>query len=288
MELTEEQMKILREKEMEIFRSFIDVCKKLNLQYFVVQGTLLGAVRHQGFIPWDDDIDVGMLREDFDIFIEKGQALLPEEFFVQTHFTDPAYPHGFAKIRNNQTAFVETSSKNLRMNHGIFIDVFPFDYYPDGLFSKITFETKKLLLRYRIRCSLFEPAAKEKTAGNFARWVMKEISKKIYPSLTEALDKQYALYKNIKKGRYRINNGSPWGKRECIPKEWVQTTTPVLFEGMKVAAPIKYKKYLEHVYGDYMKLPPLERRVTHHYLSYIDFEKAYSPGNINSCKGREL
>lgn len=154
LELSDQQMKQLRQIELNILQNFIDVCEKLQIQYFVVQGTLLGTIRHQGFIPWDDDIDVGMLRADYEIFIKNGQDLLPDEYFIQTHDTDPAYPHGFAKVRNSHTAFVETTCKDIHMNHGIYIDVFPFDYYPDNWISQRIFEVKKLLLRYRIRCSL--------------------------------------------------------------------------------------------------------------------------------------
>lgn len=275
MDLTDQQINELRQVELEILRNCIRTFEQLHIQYFVVQGTLLGAVRHHGFIPWDDDIDIGMLREDYEIFLREGKAFLPAHYFIQTHDTDPAYPHGFAKVRNSNTAFVETTCKNLPMNHGIYIDIFPFDYYPDGKLARVKFETQKLLLRYRIRCSLYIPDDDKRSVKNFIRSCIKRVSKIVYPSLDVALEKQVQLYQREKSGRYRINNGSPWGKRECIPAEWLDTVTTMKFEGMDVNAPIQYKAYLTHVYGDYMTLPPPEKRIPHHFICALDFAKPY-------------
>ena len=120
--LTEEQMRGLRLKELDLLRAFVGCCEEMGLRYFVVQGTLLGAVRHGGFIPWDDDIDVGLFREDFDRFVHDGQKHLPSSFFVQTCISDPEFPQGFAKVRDSNTTFVETTSRTLKINHGIYID----------------------------------------------------------------------------------------------------------------------------------------------------------------------
>lgn len=277
MDLSKEQIYKLRQTELDILRSFIHVCSQLNLKYFVVQGTLLGAVRHQGFIPWDDDIDVGMLREDYEVFLKKGQALMPDGYFIQTCDTDPEYPHGFAKIRNSKTAFVETTCKNLKMNHGIFIDVFPFDYYPERSFTRMVLNCRKLLLRYRIRCCLYIPRDEKLSVANVARTFLKALSKIIYPSLKKAIKKQSELYDYRGKSNWRINYGSPWGKRECIPAEWLKETSSMKFEGIEVSVPSRYKEYLTHVYGHYMELPPPEKRIPHHYISFIDFENAYRP-----------
>ena len=276
MDLTDRQMDELRQAELEILRNCIRAFEQLHVQYFMVQGTLLGAVRHQGFIPWDDDIDIGMLREDYEIFLRQGKELLPAHYFIQTHDTDPAYPHGFAKVRNSNTAFVETTCKNLPINHGIYIDLFPFDYYPDKKTAEIKLEMQKLLLRYRIRCSLYIPDDDKRSARNFVRACLKRISKIVYPSLDDALEKQTQLYKREKKGRYRINHGSPWGKRECIPAEWLDEVTTLRFEGMDVKAPAQYKAYLSHVYGDYMTLPPPEERIPHHFICAFDLTKPYT------------
>lgn len=276
MELSEEQMLKLRNVELNILRNFIEVCGKLDISYFVIQGTLLGAVRHHGFIPWDDDIDVGMLREDYTRFLQYGQSLLLKQYFLQTHYSDPMYPHGFAKIRDCSTAFVETSCKNIKMNHGIYIDIFPFDYYPDNTVAQTVFELKKLILRYRIRDSMFIPSDKQKNMKNLVRYILKRGSKLLYPSLSAALDAQDDLYQRTKHGKNRINNGSPWGKKECIPNEWLNGITTLDFEGIPVNAPCFYKEYLTHVYGDYMTLPPPEKRIPHHYICALDFEHSYT------------
>lgn len=96
-----------------------------------------------------------------------------------------------------------------------------------------------------------------------------------YPSLDTALEKQEHLYKREKTGHCRINHGSPWGKKECIPAQWLDEVTTLKFEGVDVRAPVQYRAYLTHVYGDYMALPPPEEQVPHHYICMLDFTKPY-------------
>lgn len=273
--LTPEQIKQLREKELELLKMFVVICNQLQLNYFIVQGTLLGAVRHQGFIPWDDDIDVGMLRKDYEIFLEKASEYIPENYFLQTYETDPEYTHCFAKLRNSQTTFIETTCKNRKMNHGIYIDIFPFDYYPDGKLRGILFDLKKLIIRYRIREVYYIPSDEAVSMINIIRKILKLLSKCCYKTVEDALKKQQQLYTGIKKSKYLINNGSPWGNRERIPSEWMEEYTEMDFEGLSVKAPARYREYLQRVYGDYMTLPPAQKRVPHHYISAIDFEKSY-------------
>lgn len=275
-DLSKTQFQQLRETEIEILKQFIHVCEELNLSYFLVQGTLLGAVRHAGFIPWDDDIDVGMKREDYDIFLKKGQQYLKDGYFIQNVSTDPEYPHGFSKIRKTKTTFLEKSCKNLDINHGIYIDVFPFDYYPDSKLQGLILETKKVLLRYRIRCSLHIPQDKKITPQNLIRNAIKAFSCMVYPSIQEARRKQDELYSGFHEGKQRVNMGSPWGKRERIPADWIEETTLLAFENMKLRAPVNYKEYLSHVYGNYMEMPPPEERIPHHYIDEIDFEHSYT------------
>lgn len=277
MELDKKHIEQLRMAELDLLRVFMSVCDELGLKYFIVQGTLLGAVRHGGFIPWDDDIDVGMLRKDYDILMSKGQTLLPPGYFLQTHESDPGYIHGFGKLRNSNTAFVETTCQYRKMNHGIFIDIFPFDFYPDSRLKRCVFELKKFFLRYRVQDLLNIPSNRVSTVRGLVKQIIGFISRIIYPSAEAAADEQSRIYKSFAEGSTVISNGSPWASRERVPIEWVQLVTKLSFEGIEVSAPLKYHEYLAAVYGDYMTLPPEEERVPHHYISYIDFERAFEP-----------
>ena len=141
----------LKRAELEIFKHFVLCCEKLGVTYFLMDGSLLGAVRHKGFIPWDDDIDVGMMRKDYEILIAKAQTLLPEYLFLQTYKTDKGVMNNFAKIRDSRTTFIETSQKEQQINHGVYIDIFPLDGFPEDLKDQTVFERRnKLLRKHRI------------------------------------------------------------------------------------------------------------------------------------------
>lgn len=266
--MNEQNLQGLKAVELELLKEFLRVCEILGLKYYVLGGTLLGAVRHKGFIPWDDDIDIGMPREDYEKFISLGQAYLPENLFVQTFLTDPGYPANFAKIRNSDTTFIETSVRNCNMNHGIYIDIFPLDYYPEK--KAFWFELKKLLLTLRISTVFTKTKTKGKT--RIARWV----ACVIYPSHRKALERREKLFRSVKRSELIVNNCGAWGKKEIIPDEWYQEGCLLEFEGLKVRAPKGYDEWLNQVYGDYMQFPPEEKRVTHHYADVIDLKRTYT------------
>ena len=271
-DVKEYELEQLKQCELEILKHFIRVCEKLKLKYYLMGGTLLGAVRHQGFIPWDDDIDVGMSREDYEIFVNQAQELLPQKYFVQTHLSDPNYPLNFAKIRNSETTFWETAVRDLDMNHGVFIDVFPLDVYPDDKDKQKTLEIKKRFLTSRITDIFYAEVPLKRT---FAGKVQLALSKVCYPDFRKAVIKKEQLIKSVKKGTKLANHGGAWGEKEIVPAEWYGEGAVLEFEGLTVLGPEKYELWLKQVYGDYMKLPPIEKRVTHHYTDQIDLEKSY-------------
>lgn len=272
-DVSEAVMEELRKCELDIFSEFISICEKLDVKYFLVGGTLLGAVRHQGFIPWDDDIDVGMLRADYNIFIQNAPGLLPEYYFLQTVDTDPEFPHNFAKIRDSRTTFIETTMKRFHMNHGAFIDIFPFDYYPESTIKAKVIEFKKKFIKARIdEGFVFEEPVQRSILGK----VMLAISKVVYPQIPKAVKARGKLYVSCKKSSKVTNFCGMWGSREVIPKKWVEDTCELKFENIDVDCPKGYAEYLTSVYGDYMKLPPVEERVGHHYTEYIDMERPYT------------
>lgn len=261
----------LRETQQALLCEFIGICEKLGLQYFAVQGTLLGAVRHEGSIPWDDDIDVGMLRKDYEVFLDKAPGLLPEYYFLQTFHTDPEFYHCFAKLRDSRTTFIEKTAQKLRrMNQGIFIDIFPFDFYPENLLKAKWFDLKKFVFRYRLRSEFYIPQDNVRSAANVLRKFLMYSAKIVCPSERRALEESEKLFVGIKPGRLLINNGSPWGKREIVDKRWMEKTILHKYENILICIPAGYDNYLRCVYGDYMQLPPEEKRVPHHYARVID------------------
>ena len=268
MELTCQQMITLKEKELELLRAFIDVCAELKLKYYVLGGTLLGAVRHQGFIPWDDDIDVGMPRKDYEIFLREGQKCLPESFFIQSFHSDPEFPANFAKMRNSNTTFVEYSIKDRCVNHGIYIDVFPLDFYPEN--NQRFFDIKHQFMKLRIT-DAFTPD-KMKFTTKTARC----ISRILYPRITDAIQKREVLLTSCTGSKLVANHCGAWGKREIVPEHWYGEGVTLMFEGLQVQAPSQYKQWLTQVYGDYMQLPPEHKRIPHHYVAAFDAEKSYT------------
>lgn len=269
-EIAETQLQELKNIELDIFKQFLRVCRELHLKYYLVCGTLLGAVRHGGFIPWDDDIDVGMPREDYEVFVKKGQTLLPDPYFLQTNETDPEFSANFAKIRNSNTTFVETSLRHCKVNHGVYIDIFPLDYYPEGKITEIRFQTRNYFLMGRIAGSFYFP---EKL--RLISRIKHAVCRMIYPSLEKTLQRRDRLLKNVSAGSTLANHCGVWGKKEIMPVQWFGEGATLQFEGLTVTGPLEYQKYLTQVYGDYMQYPPVEKRKGHHYCDQIDLRKSY-------------
>lgn len=270
MEVTPEISKELKTVELEMLRQFIRVCEALGLRYYVTGGTLLGAVRHKGFIPWDDDIDVCMQREDYEIFLQKGQALLPPHLFLQTFVTDPEYPANFAKIRNSDTTFIETSVRNCKINHGVYIDIFPLDYYPDKKWKACVLELKKLIYTGRI-ASVFYVTEKISFKGRLLRI----IARFVVPTVKRAVYQREKLFRSCEMSKKIVNYCGAWGKKEIVPAEWCGNDCKLKFEDLLVNAPKQYDKWLTQLYGDYMQPPPLEKQKGHHYADVIDLHRPY-------------
>ena len=274
--MEKKKLEQLKQCELEMLRVFVTVCEQLNLKYYLVEGTLLGAIRHQGFIPWDDDIDVAMPREDYERFLHEAQALLPAYYFVQSLYSEPAYHANFAKIRDCRTTFIESSVKERPINHGVYIDIFPIDYAPQSTFIRKLIKVVDRICMIRISqvftlpCPLMSPARSVKK--NIGRLV----SYLCFPRLRHAVIAQKQMYAAFRKGTLVTNYGSAWSDRERMPVEWYGAGTTMTFEGLPVCVPAEYDKWLTQVYGDYMIPPPPEKRVGHHFAEVIDVERPYT------------
>lgn len=270
MEPTQQQAQQLKQVQLELLTAFISVCERLSLRYYIIAGTLIGAVRHKGFIPWDDDIDVAMPRPDYEIFLQEAQPLLPPHVFVQHIGTEPQHANSYAKLRNSNTAFMETANRKLSINQGVYIDVFVLDYYPDNAKKQRSLERKKMFYNARIN-RVFYSAQKANWKGKLIEF----LSCLLHPSFSRAMRGRDKMYRRVPRSSLYINHGGAWGKREIQSADWYGDGVMGTFEGIPVRLPTEYDKILTHVYGDYMQLPPVEKRVSHHGTDVIDLEKSY-------------
>lgn len=282
--MNETQLEKLKKIELNMFKEVINICEEHKLMYYVLGGTALGTVRHGGFIPWDDDIDVGMPRKDYECFLKIAQKKLPSYYFLQSPGTEKEHMLGFSKIRDSRTTFVETSVCNRNINHGVYIDIFPLDYYPEKKISQRVLEYRST--PYTIWISQFFYGHNFHNRGRIKKilfaildYCMKIRCKNVHVALL----KRDNLYKNTKDSSMIANYYGAWGKKEITPISWFDEGVMLEFEGLKVRVPKEYDKYLSQMYGNYMQFPPIEKRVSHHFTEIIDLDRSYSDyvgGNI--------
>lgn len=264
-------MNALQEKEFELLTLFTQVCDKLELRYYLVCGSALGAVKYKGFIPWDDDVDVGLMREDYKIFLEKAPSLLPDHIFLQNYRTDPAFPAIFSKLRNSNTAYIERSASRLPINQGIGIDIFPLDGYPEDEKEQVHLERYKEIYR-RLLSTAYLPNRKWKWLF-IVPFRFLGIHKR---TATIAHKYEMMVSKYPVAGSKMIANHGNWqGKLEYASAEQYGNGTWGEFEGLKVRIPEQYDTYLRQKYGDYHLDPPPEEQVGHHYYISYDCNRSY-------------
>lgn len=258
--------------ELLIAREIKRICEKNDIKYFLTAGTLLGAVRHGGFIPWDDDMDIGMLRADYDRFVEVCKTQLGDEFFLQTWQTDPKYPFSYAKVRLNGTHMVEDFSAEGTGHDGLFVDVFPFDNAPDDIKlkkkqAKSYFFYKRLLwIKKGYGKRMRNESLKQCLRYYFFRIVSLAFS---YEKSKEKFLSIQTRYNNVSTNNV-VTDGSYRYEKECIKKEWVENLAPIKFEDTEFFTFRAKEDYLKYFYGNYMELPPVEKRNRHNRLK-VDF-----------------
>lgn len=268
-------MNDIQKKLLEIAIEYIKVCDQLNLRYFAIGGTCLGAIRHNGFIPWDDDMDFGMPRKDYETFLKKAPLLLPNYLFVQTHESDKHYYYPFMKIRDSRTTAVEYELKNFKINHGLWIDIFPMDGLPEEKKdrSKMIFRSKQI---FRRRYLSFYYTSKY--------WL--SILKKIFVYFIFPLKSTayYAEQREIQK--YDFDNSKhfwfTWSN--CLlhnyETNWFSKYLLIRFENILIRVPFKFEDYLRDEYGDWKTLPPIDKRNSGHEFYILNIEESFKKIDI--------
>lgn len=252
-----EKRRLVWNEELELFEVFKTLCKRHNLVYYADGGTLLGAVRHSGFIPWDDDLDVVMMREDYDKFIEYAKKELPDNYFLQIPATEQDYFYGHAKIRKNNTTAIRYIQyiENYKHHQGIFIDIFPLDNVPDRLFvRKIHKWLAVKMMQFIYYAKYYYRLNNHSILTKIKHWISV-----VFLPTNKAIKRVFALYEwwyrlpNRKKTSlvgttstfYYLEQTNTWRR------DWFEQPISMKFENTFINVPHDFDKVLTKSFGDY-------------------------------------
>lgn len=261
--MDDSKLRALQLCELEILNEFVRVCERHNLRYFLVGGTLLGAVRHQGFIPWDDDIDVGMLREDYEKFSKIAQVELSEQYFYQSPQTDPHYFLTYNKIRKHGTQVYEERFRNSNFHKGVFIDIFPLDFCPKpSVFCHFLFNVLAVM-NYRGQVDSGEDYQPyDEWMGKIGYGVLRLFSPKLLVNVRKAV---LWLSKICSGKNYVASYSGAYGyEREVQEVDAYVNVANLSFCNESYSVSSQYLNYLTLIYGEnYMDIPEISGRKSH-------------------------
>jgi lipopolysaccharide cholinephosphotransferase len=276
----EDELHRLWEREIAIYREISGICGCHGLQYYMGYGSALGAVRHKGFIPWDDDIDVCMPRKDYEAFLQYAEEELADEFEILGIGYTKGYVLPFGKIAEKKSTFVEETDTNRKYHSGIFVDIFPLDAAAPG--KKEDKKQRQSCWRWGRACVLAEygevklPEGMNPLIAAAARAACRMIhggmrlaglgTEKCYARFLKAARK----YETEKPETY-TQLVNVFLKPEYHPAEKLFPAQQAEFEGMTVPIPADPDRYLTQIYGDYMQIPPAEKR-HNHYPAILKFD----------------
>lgn len=280
-----DKLMLVQQTLLELFFEVDRICREEDIPYFIIAGTALGAVRHGGFIPWDDDFDIGMKRQDYERFLQIAPEKLDSAYFLQNHDTDPAAPFYFTKLRKNGTRFVEAYLKKLPMHHGIGMDIFPFDPVPadpksrEQYFSRCAFWDKVYVSRFVSGSSTRQIGL----SGLLKRAVRKGLYVVLRPFskgwLYQRLDRRIQAFHGKDTGYFSY----ALTPKLCMKTQQITCLEEIDFAGISARCPSNLKQHLTDYFGDYMALPPEEERKGHD-LSELEVSQRMKELSLDELK----
>ena len=271
-DMTSEEYRSYQLSQMELLLEVDRISKLIGIQYYLIGGTLLGAVRHKGFIPWDADIDIAMVRKDYEVFLEYCANAASERYFCETYKTEKNHtsPHAVIKIKGTHIRYRDemgVSSHYKPQYDGIYLDIFPLDEPPkDPVLQERQAKRIKRLKRVielkQARIYGNQTAAWKRIAKKTVQIALSPIS---LCRLNKMLDNEMMRYNGCG-SEHLVSMASHYSyRKQYMEKEVYGTPQPIVFEGFAFSAPQKIDYYLTRIYGDYMKLPPADKQ-------YVDLE----------------
>ena len=261
--VADHSLRALQLVELGILGAFVRLCEAHGLRYYLAYGTLLGAVRHQGFIPWDDDIDVTMPRRDYDRFAELCASELNSEHRWQSYSTDDDYPYLFGKFLKSATVLRQAAVAHLPFEQAVCIDVFPLDGRADRWWATMIQRATIRVSRVRLEVSCKRTPTKRALAQ-----LTRIFPRRVVIASLEAMTRAQPASRS----GTSICTGGPYGyRRQSFPSHWFGEGAPQIFEGLTVMGPSAWHEYLTQLYGDYMIPPPNVSRISHHDVTEVRF-----------------
>ena len=247
---------------------FADFCNKNDLRYYLGGGTLLGAVRHKGFIPWDDDIDIAMPRPDFEKLISMRSEFNGRYILRYRRWDKDAY-YSFLKVEDTTTTKIENVNNRFKYLGGVSIDVFPQDGMPDDYRKQ-----KRVIKNYNRIVALRDYQIV--FSGKKIKWMIAILNKVFFAFFPfDFIVRKYASKYPYNESTYARSFCGLYGDKETYKKELIGDGSELAFEGRKYPVPLHFHEYLTRIYGDYMKLPPIEKRIPSHPNEIIDLSKGF-------------
>lgn len=268
----EEKLRLLQLTMLEILKVFDRFCREHDLKYSLYAGSLLGAVRHKGFIPWDDDLDVCMSRSDYEKFLKLWQANPPEGYVLQNKENSKYFDQSFSKVRKDHTTFLQDQWQIGNHHTGIFLDVFPIDRIPNGKLNRMIF--KWHCMKYQLLTREFVPP-KGSAVVRFGSAVILACT----PKARREKVRQNTL-KKITKFNHRqdletVAIETMASLRKPFAPDMLDAYVDLPFEDGEFMCYAGWDDHLRRKFGDYMQLPPEEERTWKHHPIIIDFEHNY-------------